>query len=497
MADALMQERFAKLIGHTFRLKISILVLVLVALFVVWSALTSGRQKADEVDKEFCQQIAKDPYYSTLGLFSSSCEVITSVQSTIQTARHLHDGDFSDTSNKTPEKLREMLYVSMAHTQQFQEYEDRRREAYRINLSLPYTKAVFLDGVLVSDLWPFCALLAVYAALALSFKQSCYEIHLAALIQSVETKGTRARDFALAEFLPGSTSEVRLSGRPFFLYTKPIGLSPETLASRSLFIVVTLLSLSLLTDYSPQFTERGEEVFSGYYFWLYLFSVFWFYLLLKSRRQWRTSLSDVLGGDVSSPKIFTLRRWLSAALHHASIRGIRYETIVVVLCVALAVGGFCSHWDESTRGYQAFWQLRENLSDAPIAARCLQLVLIAVFSFLVVSLFSILLNRARFSRLSDFIRKARYIGAVFTLTMVGFFVFSGLLTAYAGFLNWYLRPMLVDFSYASFLNSQNLEIFPSDMPLGYWVFLASCGLLALITVAVKEHGAAHAEASVT
>lgn len=484
MADEKTQQRFAQLIAHTFRLKISVLVLALVALFVVWSTLTGGRQKADEVDKDFCQQIVKDPYYWPPGLFASSCEPFYSAQNIIHMSRHRHDNDPAPT--ETGEKLQEQLRIWTEHGQQFQAYDDRRREAYRINLSLPYTKGpVFLDGALVSDVWPFCALLAISATLALGFRQNCYEIHLAALIQNVEAKDTHARDFALAEFLPGSISEVKLGGRPFFLYKKPIGLSPETLASWALFIVVTLLSFSLLTDYRPLFTERGEEVFSGYYLWLYLISVLLGYLLLKSRSRWKSTLTEVLGGDVTRPSVFALHKCL-LAFQHASIRGIRYETIVVALCVILGVGGFCSHWDESTRGYQYFWRLRDNLSDAPVAARCLQIILIAVFTFLAMSLFSVLLSYVRFRRLSNFMRKTRYVGAVFTLIMVGFLVFSVLLTAYGLIMNWYLGPILVGFNYASFLNSQNLEIFPSDLPPGEWVFIASCGLLALMTVAMKQ-----------
>jgi hypothetical protein len=181
-----------------------------------------------------------------------------------------------------------------------------------------------------------------------------------------------------------------------------------------------------------------------------------------------------------------MRKWVSA-FHHASIKGIRYESIAVVVCAVLGFSSLCFHWDESDRGYQLFWHLRKNLDDEPVAATCLQLILVGVFAFLVVSLFSIVRGNARFVWLNNRLQKARYVSAVCILIMWGFLVFSGLLSVYGMLMNSYLRPILVGFNYASFLNSQNLGIFPTDMPFGFWEFLTACGLLALVTVASKPY----------
>ena len=102
--------------------------------------------------------------------------------------------------------------------------------------------------------------------------------------------------------------------------------------------------------------------------------------------------------------------------------------------------------------------------------------------FFIVSLFSVLMSRVR-----SVTSKARYAGAVFTLILLGFLVFFWLTAAYRLFMNAYLWPTLVGFNYASFLNLQNLPEVPSDMSSGYWIFLASWGFLALITVVLKHH----------
>jgi hypothetical protein len=482
MADTQAEQRFGQLIGRTFGLKISVLVLLLIALFVVWSTLTSGRQKAEQVDKEFCQQLAKDTYYGPGNV--AFCEPAYLAQNTIRVARHAHDYDPYETDEKL-EKLNERLHTWAQHVQQFEEYDQRRRRAYQIELSLPYTKGpVFLDGALISDIWPFCALLAVAAAVALGFKQRCYEIHLTALLRKVKLKDARAREFALAEFSAGSLCEVNVSGKPVFLYKKPFTFSPQTVGSAFLLIVVLLLSLRLLTDYSAQFSERGEEDFSGYYFWLYLFSVFLAFLLSRTRRLWRASLDEVLGGDVRSARFYGPVEW-----PWASLAASRFNAVTTVLCAALALGSLCFHWEGSFRGIELLWHPTAVITDDVLFARSAQFALILSIVFLLLCLISMVMGHTRYGcRLTVVIRRPRRYCAWAVLILLSFPIPFTLLTSYGEFMDLYLLPRLgAGFDYPSFLNLQNLPAMEADVSRGLLVFLFSCLFLACINVLSSKH----------
>ena len=164
------QQRFSQLAQHAFRVKVAVLLLLLGALFVVWSTLTQGSVKAEEVDKAFCFQIIKDPYYGPPGLRGDySCNPILLLPITINEARHYHDHDAPHPSTMSPEDVQKNLDEWFTHVQQFSDYDWNRRQAYRIELSLPYTRSpVYLNGPLISDVWPFCMLLALSAVISLS-----------------------------------------------------------------------------------------------------------------------------------------------------------------------------------------------------------------------------------------------------------------------------------------------------------------------------------------
>jgi len=138
MPDTQAGQRFSQLVGRTFRLKISVLVLLLVALFVLWSTLTAGRQKAEHVDQEFCHQLVNDSYYWPTGLFASFCEPFYSARNIIHMARHKHDYD--PAPKGTSSEVEAQLHQWTQHLEQSQEYDQKRRSAYGIDLSLPYAK---------------------------------------------------------------------------------------------------------------------------------------------------------------------------------------------------------------------------------------------------------------------------------------------------------------------------------------------------------------------
>lgn len=482
------QQRFAELARRSFRAKISVLLLLLVSLFVVWSTLTTGTTAAEQVDKDFCLRIIKDPYYWPSGGFGEgSCTPFYSAQNMIRMARHLHDDDAPYPTTMSPADVEKHLHEYVDHIQQFQDYDWNRREAYRIDLSLPYARSpVSLDGAFMSDVWPFCTLLALAVVVAFGFRQTCYEIHLSALIANMKPEDAHGRTFALTEFLAGEISEVTLGGRRVFLFKKPVGLSPETIVSGALFMAVSLVSLNLLTDYSPQFTERGQELFSdSYYVWLYLFAIVLFFLLLRTRRLWRSSLAEALGGEVRSARLFFFHRVLRF-LHDRSVAGIRLESVVIYACVISGLASLFLHWGGSYRGFVLLCWPNRVFDDEPLAARTIQGVMLLAVVFLLVSSLSTLRIQVWRGRLLAAIQKARNVGAQVILVVSGF-VFSYAFIGLYGFAkDSYALPTVEGFNYQAYLNLQNLPTLgDADFSLGFTLLAFSCGVLALLEICIE------------
>jgi hypothetical protein len=484
-----LQQRFTQLAQHSFRVKISVLLFLLVSLYVVWSTLTNGSAKAEEVTKSFCSQIIKDPYYGRLDLRGDySCDPQTAMYSTIYEARHHHDDDAPYPSTMSPEDVIKNIGNWLNHVQQFNDYDWNRRQAYRVELSLPYTKSSnSLNGSLISDVWPFCALFALSVAVAFGFRQTCYEIHLSALVADTTPVAVHGRSLALTEFLAGEISEAKVSGRRVFLYKKPIGLLPETAISGVLFAGVTLLSLNLLTDYSPQFSERGYEIFgNSYYTWLYSFFVVFFLLLLRSRRRWQNSVSEAVGGEVKSARLFFVQKCL-LFLRQRSVAGVRLETALVLACVGVGLGSLFLKWGGSYRGFILLCCPLREYDDPPLVARMIQTQMVIAVIFLIAICASRLPMLVRRHHLHALVLKALYLTAWPILIFSGFVLFYGIVGIYGALKDLYVLPAL------GLNNSraiENLQYLPTldeaDFSLGFMAFVASCGILALREINFKR-----------
>lgn len=485
------QQRFADLARRSFRAKISVLLLLLVSLFVVWSTLTTGTTAAEQVDKDFCLRIIKDPYYWPSGGFGEGfCTPFYSAQDMIRMARHLHDNDAPYPASMSLADVEKHLHEYADHIQQFQDYDWNRRQAYRIDLSLPYAKSpVSLNGVFISDAWPFCALLTFSVVLALGFRQTCYEIHLSALAADTKPREARGRDFALTEFVAGEISEATLGGRSVFLYKKPIGLFPENVASGALLMTVAVMSLNLLTDYSPQFTERGEELLSdSYYLLLYLFAVVLFLLLMRTRRLWRGSVEEAMGGEVKSARLFFLQKSLRL-VHDTSIAGVRLEPALICILAVSGLGSLLLHWSPPYRGFVFLLWPTRVLDDEPLAARIIQAEMLLAVVFLLVSFFSRLPIHIRWGWFPALVRAVRSLGSRLVLAISGFVLFYAFVGIYGFVKDWYAWPAILGFNYEAFLNLQNLPTLEdADFSLGFTLFVVSCGILALLETCLEaEH----------
>jgi hypothetical protein len=480
-------ERFAQLTHNSSRAKISVLLLLLVSLFIVWSTLKSGTIAAEQVDKDFCLKIIKDPYYGPFGhLGDASCSSYPTTQITINSARHVHDDDAPYPKTMGEAEIEQHLQDFLDHLQQFQGYDWNRRQAYSLPLSLPYAKSsVPLDGLLVSDVWPFWALLALSVALAFGFRQACYQIHLSALVADIEPGENQARDVALTEFQAAEISETNLNGRPVVVYKRPIGLFPERTISGLLFLAVSLLSLNLLTDYSPQFTPRGEQLFAdSYYIWIYLFAVVLGCLLIRTRRLWRRSLTKALGGEVRNARLIFLDKALRSVCTR-TILGIRWETILVSILALAGLGSLFIKWADF-RGLALVWHPDQVFDDEPLAARVVQGVMILAIVFSLASLLS-RLPRASWSRkLIGVAQKGRRLGAWITLLIGGFVIFYTVVGLYGFVKDEYVGPAVAGFNYEALLNLENLPTLgDADFSLGFTTFTASLSALALIELLLQ------------
>jgi hypothetical protein len=473
-------QRFTQLAQRSFRVKISVLLLLLASLFLVWSALTSGTQKAEQVDRSFCQQIVKDPYYAAKNLFTEySCGLNVFVQSSIEQARHTHDNDAPYPSTMSAGEQLKHIQESLEHTQQFQDHDWNRREAYHIEISLPYAKsAVSLNGAFISAIWPFGALLGLSIAVALGFKQSCYEILLSAIVASLRPKEVHGINVALTEFLAGELSENDIDGEHLFLYKKPLGLFPETVVSGALFICVSLLCLNLLTDYAPQFTERGKEFFSdSYYLWLYLFAVALFFLLLRTRRFWRSSLRDALGGDVKSSRLFFLHKLFRYSPPDLIGPALFY------LSAGVCLGSLFLRWQDAYRGFVLLCCPKQIIDDMPIAARIVQAQMILVVAFVGATVLLRLKRHIRPNWLQYILQSVQGLGAYYVLLLIGFIEFYRMIGAYGFFKDYYAWPMVGNVSPEAFSNLANLPIIEGgSLTRGPLLFLVSCQTLALAEI---------------
>jgi hypothetical protein len=484
------QQRFTQLAQHAFRVKVVVLLLLLASLFVVWSTLTNGSAKAEEVDKRFCQQVVADPYYSRNSHFGEfSCDSSLFFQRTIQEAKHMHDNDPPEPETASAQERVKHVREFLDHLRQFDDYDWNRRQAYRIELSLPYTKgAVPLNGSLISDAWPFCMLLVLSVAVALGFRQSCYEIQLSALIKEEKQPKLFGRDSALAEFLAGDISEVKHDGRTVFLYNRPIGLFPEVITSGVLFAAVSILSLNLLTDYSPQFTERGYEVFGDYYYMgLYAFSVVLFLLLLKTRKMWMSAIDKSLGGEVRSARWFFLHRGLRF-LRDKSVGGVRLESAVILMFVGVGLWGLFLHWG-SYRGFTLLCCPRRvfGLDDERLLALVIQVLMLIAVVFLIAVAASRWPSLVRHRRIRTLILNVRILTAWPVLIVVAFIIFYAFLGVYGVLKDLYVSPALGLFSSDALQNLGNLPTLgEADFSAGFTTFSVSCGILAILELCFRQ-----------
>jgi hypothetical protein len=481
------QQRFTQLAQHAFRVKVVVLLLLLVALFVVWSTLTNGNARAQEVDKAFCSQIIKDPYYGPLKFSAEySCSSVTMVRYTLEKARHY---DNEPHPNPTSPDLLNKIRDFLNHTVEFHDYDWNRRQSYRIELSLPYTRSpVSINGSLIADAWPFCMLLALSVAVALAFRQTCYEIQLSALIKEEKQSKAFGRDSALAEFMAGDISEAKHGGRTVFLYKKPIAFSPEAVTSGVLFATVVVLSLSLLTDYSPQSTELGAEVFGDYYYIsFYAFFVALLILLLRTRRLGMSSVDKAVGGEVRNARWLFLYQGLRV-LRNKSVGGVRLESALVLICIGAGLAGLFLHWG-SYRGFTLLCCPRRVFDGDKerLMARVIQLLLLIAVIFLVAVAALRWPILVRHQRLRAFMLKLRTLTAWPVLIVVGFVVFYAFIGVYGAVKDAY-APDLGFFSYDALQNLQNLPTLgEADFSAGFTTFSVSCGILAFLELC-SGHG---------
>jgi hypothetical protein len=81
------ERDFARLFVAAGRVKIAALLVLCIVLFIVWWALAVGRQRSEDIDKDFCQHIISDKYYFGANPGVALCEVPQTASELISQAR--------------------------------------------------------------------------------------------------------------------------------------------------------------------------------------------------------------------------------------------------------------------------------------------------------------------------------------------------------------------------------------------------------------------------
>jgi hypothetical protein len=369
-ADPIAEVRLAELIWRTVKLRVSLLALFIASLLVVWLAVASGNPAAQKIDSDFCRQLFIEtgtPQGDMLNeeRVCASNSALAYIETRRRFDKLIPPETYDDeTSTKQLDALK-------ARQSRFTDYDARRREAYRIQLSLPYTAStVPVNALLLADASPFCVLLVVAIVLALGLQQRCYAQNLAVLLHEKNTTGERATISALTQFFAGNLSKLESDKRLYLVYKRPLALFPETMAVSLLLLALTLTSLKLLADYDPTVAHPTESILFSYYSLLFSLSSVLFVFLRRTQALYAGLIAERMGAPVGSALFFGCRKkWhqLAHYLRSSTVFSMRLGRAMVILLVPLGFGCLLLPWVQPwpLAGYQFLLHQRTMATGEP------------------------------------------------------------------------------------------------------------------------------------
>jgi hypothetical protein len=214
-------------------------------------------------------------------------------------------------SNK--EAADKLLKQYVETNKEFAEYDAKRRAAYplQIQLSSEYSGGrVILNGRFVAQLLPFCVLIVLSVVVLLGFQQNAYQQQLSSLLSDSHDEQDRELRIARGQFFAGI-----VQGRSS-TFSKYYVLSPERLATGTLFLFSLTLFVSVLFAYISKITNLTDSVFFSYpcaVLGAVFVLTFW---LSRTRRQYAQFYRPVVRVTQTSHRIAMFRRthWLTIFL---------------------------------------------------------------------------------------------------------------------------------------------------------------------------------------
>jgi hypothetical protein len=286
--------RLAELVWRTVKLRVSLLILSILALLVIWSALINGNQEAQKIDAKFCVYLVNQDNDV------QKSEIDTIRESEPNSKQHATILDPADTCSTHASRIwiestryhdetipleSSLIFPKIAgilkdRPKAFADYDVQRRDAYRlqIHLSSEYSAgSVEVNALSVAEVIPFVLFIVLAAYFILGFQDTAYRAQLCALLAEDKDEADGLRQ-ARTQFLTGPPLRNDSS------FARHLVISPEGLATGTLLIALLVLFVKVVSVFILNLVHLTDTIFSGYPFKLYL-SVSVLILLLASTRR--------------------------------------------------------------------------------------------------------------------------------------------------------------------------------------------------------------------
>jgi hypothetical protein len=231
----------------------------------------------------------------------------------------------------------------IARVSAIENFDKERRNAFNIDLSLPYVKDTFtINAIDLANLCPFVMLTMLTILLAVRFRQNAYEVVLAStFLDGRSHPSEQARLHALAEFRAGTLTMRDSMNGSVWVYKRPFATFVE--------LPIALAFVALIVWYSARLLflagaalEATHSVFFNYYGYMFTAAVAGLIILRKTSSHYTGYLRSILGGPVAGLLSYNLTRFFASAAtasprltRVARFRGwlVAFVGIIALLCL--------------------------------------------------------------------------------------------------------------------------------------------------------------------
>jgi hypothetical protein len=176
------------------------------------------------------------------------------------------------------------------------ELEEKKSNAFGIEIALPYVRSRTFDTLSLGDAWPFLPVGVVVVFIVTGSRRRAYEKILAHWNAEKADEGSVR--VALAEFLVGDLKHCPARRCGVYVYQKPPALLPESGILILLLCALALESDVIIFSYDPMVIHGVDSLFYGYF--PLLSAMVWFGILLvvRARKYFDSCAQSVVGGTV-------------------------------------------------------------------------------------------------------------------------------------------------------------------------------------------------------